>query len=255
MDIAINGININYTRKGSGQVMLLLHGWGAYIELFSGIIDLVSSKYDAIALDMPGFGHTSEPSHPWCVDDYVDLVIRFIDELHLDNIILLGHSFGSRIIIKMMSREEHKFNVDKIIIVDGAGIRPEKSKKAKMRSLIYKIGKTFYSLKIVRLISPKGLDEWRKKFGSADYNSATPVMRDTLVKVVNEDLTHLLPNVTTETLLIWGENDTATPLSDGKKMEELMPNAGLAVIKNAGHYSFLEQQYVFNRILSNYLSL
>ena len=80
-------------------------------------------------------------------------------------------------------------------------------------------------------------------------------MRQTLVKVVNEDLTHLLPGVHAETLLIWGDRDTATPLSDGQKMESLMPNAGLAVIREAGHFAFLDQPVIFSKILSSYLHL
>jgi len=74
-----------------------------------------------------------------------------------------------------------------------------------------------------------------------------------LVKIVNEDLTELLPLVKQEVLLIWGENDDSTPLADGKLMEKLMPDAGLAVMPNAGHYAFLEQPALFCKILDSYL--
>ena len=74
-------------------------------------------------------------------------------------------------------------------------------------------------------------------------------------KAVNEDLTDLLHKIKVETLLIWGENDTATPISDAKKMEELIPNAGLAVIANAGHFCFLEQRVIFDRIMKSYFKI
>ena len=81
------------------------------------------------------------------------------------------------------------------------------------------------------------------------------MMRQVLVKVVNEDLAPLLPLVKQETLLIWGENDDATPLSDGKQMEREMPDAALVTLQNAGHFAFLEQQYAFLRIISSFLKI
>jgi pimeloyl-ACP methyl ester carboxylesterase len=100
---------------------------------------------------------------------------------------------------------------------------------------------------------PNVLEKWRKKNGSDDYNNATPVMRQTLVKTVNEDLTPLLPGINAPTLLIWGENDTATPLRDGRLMEKLIKGSGLVTLKNAGHYSFLEQEYTYLKVLASFL--
>ena len=80
-------------------------------------------------------------------------------------------------------------------------------------------------------------------------------MRATLVKVVNEDLTELMPSVKCPALLIWGRNDDATPLSDGQLMEKLMPESALVVFENAGHYSFLEQQAQFLRVLASFMNI
>ena len=107
---------------------------------------------------------------------------------------------------------------------------------------------------IVKLF-PGTLDYLQKKFGSADYAAASPVMRKSLVMNVNEDCTPYMPSVTQPTLLIWGDQDTATPLSDGQKMEELMPEAGLAVIQGAGHYTFLDNPYLYNKILGSFLGI
>jgi hypothetical protein len=103
--------------------------------------------------------------------------------------------------------------------------------------------------------TPELLEKLRVKFGSADYVAASPMMRQCLVKVVNEDLTHLLPGIKAPTLLVWGENDTATPLSDAKKMEAEIPDAGLAIIKNAGHFSFVEQPVIFGSIMASFFEL
>ena len=97
----INGLNINYIIKGEGKPVVLLHGWGSNISLFSSMTELISKKYKVITMDLPGFGKSDEPKTPWSVDNYVDFVIDFLSELGITEAIFLGHSFGGRIIIKM----------------------------------------------------------------------------------------------------------------------------------------------------------
>ena len=240
----VDNIRINYEQKGSGDLIVLLHGWGSNIKLFSNLIDLLSKKYTVVAMDMPGFGESQEPPSAWCVDDY-----------DAKQVMLLGHSFGGRVIIKLNSRKDLPFTVSKVILVDSAGILPPKSNKKSWRTRKYKMGKAFLSTKIMRKLAPNALEKLRVKYGSADYVAASPLMRQVLVKVVNEDLEPLLPNIKCPTLLIWGVNDTATPLSDGEKMEKLIPDAGLVKLENAGHYSFLEQQFLFNRVMCSFMKI
>ena len=99
------------------------------------------------------------------------------------------------------------------------------------------------------------MEDWRSRQGSADYRNATPIMRQCLVMAVNEDLRHLMPQIKQETLLIWGDADTATPIGDAKIMDSLIPDSGLAVLKGAGHFSFLEQPAVFANIMRTYLQI
>ena len=255
MTKTVNGIKINYEQKGEGDLIVLLHGWGSNIKLFANLIDLLSKKYKVVAMDMPGFGESAEPPSAWCVDDYVDFVIDFLKDYNTDKVMLLGHSFGGRVIIKMNSRKNLPFKITKVILVDSAGILPPKSNKKSFRTYYYKAGKAVLSTAIVQKLAPDALENFRKKMGSADYAAASPLMRQVLVKVVNEDLEPLLPNIKCPTLLVWGVNDTATPLSDGEKMEKLIPDAGLVKLENAGHYSFLEQQFTFNRVMSSFMKL
>lgn len=251
----VNGIKINYEQKGEGDLIVLLHGWGSNIKLFANLIDLLSKKYKVVAMDMPGFGESTEPPSAWCVDDYVNFVIDFLKDYNTDKVMLLGHSFGGRVIIKLNSRENLPFKITKVILVDSAGILPPKSNKKSFRTYYYKAGKAILSTGIAQKLAPDALENFRKKMGSADYAAASPLMRQVLVKVVNEDLEPLLPNIKCPTLLVWGVNDTATPLSDGEKMEKLIPDAGLVKLENAGHYSFLEQQFTFNRVMSSFMKL
>lgn len=254
MNAVIHGIDTNYMTAGQGQPVLLLHGWGSSLEPYRQTMDLLSKKYFVIALDMPGFGRTAEPERPFSVDDYVDFVLEFLKLFSIDRLSLVGHSFGGRVIIKMANRDL-PFPLDKIVLIDSAGIKPQPSKKKSWKQRCYKLGKWFAQRPLIRKCCPGLLEKLRVKFGSADYAAASPLMRQTLVKVVNEDLTPLLPGIHTPTLLVWGENDTATPLSDGKKMEKAIADAGLAVIQNAGHFSFVEQPFVFRSIMASFFEI
>lgn len=251
----VNGIKINYEEKGEGELIVLLHGWGSNIKLWANLIQLLSRKYKVVAMDMPGFGESQEPPSAWEVSDYAQFVLDFLSDYDDKKVMLLGHSFGGRVIIKLNSRNDLPFEITKVILVDSAGILPPKTNKKSWRTRYYKMGKAVLSTKLAQLIAPDALENFRKKMGSADYAAASPLMRQVLVKTVNEDLEPLLPNIKCPTLLVWGVNDTATPLSDGEKMEKLIPDAGLVKLENAGHYSFLEQQFTFNRVMCSFLKI
>jgi pimeloyl-ACP methyl ester carboxylesterase len=251
--LKINNIEVNYIKEGnSDNNILLLHGWGSNIDLFRGIINNLSKTHTVYALDMPGFGKTSEPKISWNVDDYVEFVIKFIEKMKIDKLSLLGHSFGGRVIIKLVNRENLNFEIEKLILVDSAGILPRNKKKT-IKTRVYKTLKVIVGNNIVKKVFPDALENLKKKFGSEDYRNASGVMRETLVKVVNEDLESLLPNIKQSTLLIWGTEDTATPLSDAKIMENLIPDSGIVEVKGAGHYSFLEQPQLIDAVLTSFL--
>lgn len=255
LEITVNNININYISEGQGEVVLILHGWGTNIEVYRGIINELSPHMRVVALDMPGFGKTPEPPASWCVDEYVNLVVGFINALGIKKLSLIGHSFGGRIIFKLFALQNKGFDIEKAVLIDSAGIRPKLSLKKRIRQRYYKICKRVLSIGIVKWFYPDALSALQSRFGSADYNSATPIMRETLVKVVNEDLSHIIPLVCVPALLIWGENDTATPFSDAEKLQALIPDSGIVKIKGAGHYSFLEQPATVRFALHSFFNI
>lgn len=223
--------------------VVLLHGWGVDKSTLNNVANhLKALEYQTLSLDFPGFGEQNEPETAWNVDDYANWTIAKIAKSGLTNVILFGHSFGCRVILKIAaySPNDLPFKIDKIIITGGAGIRPK-------RGLDYYC--KVYSYKLMKRFLPK----LTKNAGSDDYQKTSGIMRQIFNNVVNEDLTYLLPQNPYETLLIWGQNDDATPLADGIMMEKMMPNAGLAKIANARHYAFLDQPHVFMSILTSYL--
>lgn len=237
----IDSIAVNYVDEGEGDIILLLHGWGADITLYADMIGVLARTHRVIAPDLPGFGKTPEPPEPWSVNDYVNFVIRFTAAFRVSRLSVAVHSFGGRIFFKMNARERLPFVIEKAVLIDSAGIQPKKSFGQKVGLRCYKIGRAVMSTRALRFLYPDAVEDMRRRWGSADYNNATPTMRATLVKVVNEDLEPLIHLVQCPTLLIWGDQDTATPLSDARRMEELIPDAGLVVCEGAGHFSFVQQ--------------
>ena len=255
MKVFVNGLNIEYSDCGEGDAVVILHGWSKERAPYAPLSQLVSEGYRAIAPDLPGFGGSDEPPEPWDVDKFADTVIEFIKALGLERVILMGHSYGGRVIIKTASRESLPFEISKIILVDSAGVIPKRGLDYKFKVAVYKIGKRIMLSPLMKKLFPRAVERWQAKQGSADYAAASPVMRGCLVKAVNEDLTPLFPLVKQETLLIWGTLDDATPLSDGILMEERMPDAGLVKIEGAGHFSWLDNPALFNAVIRSYLKI
>ncbi len=245
MTVTINGRVVSYidsdpVNADHRPTVLFLHGWAAPAATYKLMLDHLAGYCRVVAPDLPGFGGSEEPSVPWCVDDYVDWTVAFAAALGLEDVILMNHSFGGRISIKLLARRPLPFTVRKAVFMDAAGIRPK-------RTLSYYI--KVYSYKAMKRLFPALAQKRQGKAGSADYRNASPLMRQTMVKCINEDLTALLPQNPVSTLLIWGEADTATPLADGKRMESLIPDAGLVTLAGAGHFAFAERWEQCRRVL------
>lgn len=246
----INGLNVRYEIKGKGSPFLLMHGWECSLETVRSIADVASRTNLVVNIDLPGFGKSVEPEEIWGVEDYTRFIEMFVEKLGLKNPIIAGHSFGGRIGILFSSRNP----VEKLILIDAAGVKPKRPLKYYLRVYTFKTAKALLKTFLPQKVAEKKIEALRSKRGSADYNSASQKMKSILSKVVNEDLKHVMPSIKAPTLLIWGAKDTATPLSDAKIMEKLIPGAGLVVFDNAGHYSFLDNRYGFNAVLSSFLN-
>ncbi|MCR5421999.1 MAG: alpha/beta hydrolase [Lachnospiraceae bacterium] len=256
MNVNVDGYNICYKITGTGEeYVVMLQGWGTDLGVYDLVADSINDKYCFVQFDLPGFGGSDEPSEAWNVDAYADFFCKFLEALNIKKATLIGHSYGGRIIIKLAARERIPFEIKNIVLIDSAGIMPKRSFKQKFNIKKYKLIKKIVNIKIVYALFPELIEDWKNSQGSADYRNASPMMRKCMVMAVNEDLTELLPMIKQDTLLIWGDKDTATPISDAKLMEEKIPNSGLAVLQGCGHYSFLENPVVFKSIMRSYFNL
>lgn len=247
MKIIIDGITIHYEQQGNGRDVLLLHGWGASIEAMRPIMDALSGSYRVTALDFPGFGSSDAPPDTFGVQAYADLTFRFLKQAGIEKTHVICHSFGGRVTILLACG--HPEMIDKIVFTDAAGLRKKRTLRYYYKVYTYKAAKRLARAGWIRgLLAGLGVDLQKRisSAGSQDYKALPPGMRKVFVRVVNQDLKSCLKRIASPSLLIWGENDTDTPVYFGKIMEKEIPDAGLVVLKGAGHYSYLDcfSQYI-----------
>ena len=247
--IEIQGLRTRHLVRGSGPAVLVLHGWGASIETVHPIVAGLEKIATVHALDLPGFGQSELPTEPWGVEEYQAFVERFMEALSIDRATVIGHSNGGRIAIRMAATAPAR--VERLVLVDSAGIRPKRTLRWYRRVALAKIGK--YAARLFGRPGERLREVLLGRAGSTDYLAAGE-MRPTLVRLVNSDLREHMPNVKVPTLLIWGSDDTDTPLSAAREMERLIPDAGLVVLESAGHYSYLDQPTRFARIVAHFIA-
>ena len=245
MFVEIDGLNIYYEKTGDqGKDVILLHGWGQNTEMMAYIASFLGQHFRVYNLDFPGFGKSDTPERSLSCQDYCEIIRKFIEKLEIEEKpIFIRHSFGCRIAL----RYAYKYGAYKMCLTGAAGIRDKRTLKWYFKTYTYKLGK-----KVLKLFN-KDISKYQNKVGSTDYQNASGVMRETLVKVVNDDVKDLLPEIKTETLLVFGDKDEATPIEKGKMMEKLMPDATLVIFEGDDHYAYFHQADRFNRVLEAFL--
>ena len=252
----VNGTQIAYRAEGeSGGRVLLLHGWGCDMKLMQPVADALKPDHRTLAFDFPGHGESGRPPEPWGVPEYAACLRELLKRLSFTPCSVIAHSFGARVAAWLEAEEPGLFN--RIVFTGGAGIRTKPSEESKARAARYKKLKgyceTAKKIPLLGKAAENMEEKLRLKYGSRDYNALDAEMRQTFVKVVNQDLTDLYGCFRASTLLIWGDEDTETPLWMAKEMEQRIPDAGLVILEGGTHFAYLEQIGRFNVIVRQFL--
>ena len=236
----IKNIDINYIQYGNpkGKDIVLLHGWGQNIEMMKPLGDNLLN-YRITILDFPGFGNSGVPTNPLTVFDYVEMLEELLKELKVKDPIIMGHSFGGRIAILYASRNK----TSKLVLFGSPCVRKNKT------TLKEKVLKSLMKVPVLNKIG----ESMKKHIGSEDYRNASPVMRETLVNTVNQDLSEYARRITCPTLLIWGTLDTAAPIEDARELEKLLVDGALIELPGCTHYAYLEALPQVLNILNKFL--
>lgn len=250
MFIELEGLKVFYDFAGEGDTTVLMHGWGGQVASLKPVFDYLVKSYKVYAFDFPGFGKSGPPEEPWGSEDYGRFVAKFFKAVNIKKTNIIAHSFGGRVAIWLAANFPEMVN--KLVLVNSAGIKPRRTLKYYIKMAIVKTGKRILLLPIYGRYGQSLLNNLYRLVGSKDYQQQTGIMRATLVKVVNEDLRWLLPKVIAPTLLIWGEDDKDVPLCYAKIMEKEIKDAGLVVLKGAGHFSYLDRFSDFCLVVSKF---
>ncbi len=249
MQVIVDNLAVEYQDQGTGRVLLFLHGWGDSLHSFDNLSQILNKEYRVVRLDLPGFGKSEQLRQTWNLDNYVGFVNNFIKKLNLDVYVIIGHSFGGRITIKGIA--EAKLKSRKIVLIGSAGIAKRKTFKNYFFMVLAKVGN------VITYIPPLIFyrDGLRKKMYSmvgSDYLNAGS-LKQTFLKVISEDLTECAERINIPSLLIWGENDTETPLADGERLAKLIKNSEIQIIKNSGHFVHKEKAEEVVEIIKKFL--
>ena len=249
--IEINGKELSYKIAGTGNPLLIIHGWGASSNSWMGMVEeMVGKGFQLIIPDLPGFGKSSDPDSSWGSEDYVNIILELIKKLDLKEFYLLGHSFGGGIALKIATG---KNGVNKLILCDAAIVREERlDLRQKTSKFISKIGSKIVSK---NLPGYHFLEKMLYRLaGASDYYRANPVMKEVFKKVINEDMSYLLNKVSQPCLIIWGEEDKATPLIDAHFLNNEIKGSELKIISGARHNPYKTHAKETAEIIINFLN-
>ncbi|NBK97547.1 MAG: alpha/beta hydrolase [Erysipelotrichia bacterium] len=225
---------LNIKVEGTGQAMLLLHGWGVDHHMMEEIFEHFKPTYQVCTLDLPGFGKSANPPYAFSIYDYVNVIKEVILKYALQKPIIIAHSFGARIAFHYAAM----FPVKYLIITGGAGIRATHD-----FDYYFKV----YLFKILRFLHIEN------ELGSYDYKQANDVMKATLVKIVNDDARADIEKIPCEMLLVWGEKDMQTPLWMAEQICQLNAKATLIIFKEDDHFAYYHQMHRFIKVCESVL--
>ncbi len=217
---------------GEGKCLVFLHGWGGEIASFQSLADRLSARFRIITMDLYGFGATPHPSFPLTIEDYANGVRALLSERQARDVVLVGHSFGGRVAMRIAAKDKRVVGV---VLIDSAGILPRRRLK--------------YHLKVVAYKLAKKLGFKRLPQGSEDYKRLSGEIKKTFVNVVNESSENDARAIDVPTLLIWGKKDKDTPLYMCRRLRELIRESQSIEIEDAGHFSYLEHPELVYRVI------
>lgn len=236
-------INLYYEKYGdSKETIIILPGWGDTRKTFNYMINFLKNYFTVYIIDYPGFGNTNFPDYDLTIYDYSNLIYEWIKSLNIKDPILIGHSFGGRIITTLLGY--YNYNFKNVIYLNSAGIKP----KTKFKTKLYKFLKKLKFF-IPKKYKQKYLNFLFKKFASQDYNQLPKNMLNTFKNIVNIDLKPYLKYIDSKVLIIWGNKDESTPLKDAFTMNKLINNSELIILNNANHFSYLNYPDLVNNII------
>lgn len=212
---------IQHQVKGKGKPIFSLHGWGGSINSLKSLQDELAKNYQVVNVELSGFGQSPEPNSVYGIEDFVKEIISLADSLKIKQFALFGHSFGGQIAAKMAL--DYPNRVSHLILCGAAVIR----KRSTITKLIIRAGKIFKKVGLGQIAS--------LAFTRSDYHKASPKMKQIMNKVLNQDLTEELKDIKIPTLILWGDHDNYTPVTQAYFIKSQIKNIKLKIFPGQRH--------------------
>lgn len=259
MNLQSKGIIAQVEQTGQGEQLLLLHGWGPASVSMAGHLRPLAARlqhrYEVTMVDFPGHGGSGQPGVDWGVKEYAEWTLGLMDQLGLARPTLIAHSFGGRVALWLAAH--HPQRVQALVLTGCAGLRPRATLRGRLRAWMFKAARGALAVlgmfPALKARQAGWLASLRGQFASADYLDTPEALRGSFSRVVREDLRPLLPRVTQPVLLVWGEQDQATPLWMGQVMAKELPDARLLVYQDEDHFAYLNQLARFTNAVDIFL--
>ncbi|MFO0704271.1 MAG: alpha/beta hydrolase [Patescibacteria group bacterium] len=223
------------------KTLIFLHGWGGSKQSLRRLAEMTLPEAKKILLDLPGFGESENPPKDWGITQYTNLIHDFLKNFGFSNVDIIGHSFGGSIALKAAA--SHTPHIRKIVTIAPSWIRKEIDHTKGKYSLIKPI---FDKLPLLK----RGV--YKVFFPDSDL-MRYPELQDNFKKIVNEDLTEEIRNLTTPTLIIWGSEDSQTPVENAKLLHSLLPHSRLEIIEGHKHNIPVKYPDLLERQINEFL--
>lgn len=249
--ILIKNLEANYKIAGEGPAVLILHGWNGSSNSWVSVIRNISKNgFKAICPDLPGFGKSQAPNKAWSVSDYAQWLLELTRFFNLKDYFIIAHSFGGRITIKFSVENQNE--IKGLVFCGAAGIKSDPSLFSKMLYFLVKIRNAIFAPKLLIRFKDATRNLSYLFLKKRDYFKAQGIMKETMQKVVSEDLLPYISQIKIKTLLIWGEKDKMVPLRFAKLFKDNIEGSRLEIMKNVGHSPNLEVPDEFSKILIDF---
>jgi pimeloyl-ACP methyl ester carboxylesterase len=240
---------MHHYQLGSAKkpALVILHGWGLEGSKYKKLAQLLSSDFQVIVPDLPGFGETKEPTKAYTLSDYAKKVKSFLKEKGIIEAHFVGHSFGGRITMKMAN--SYPKLVKSLVLTGSPGVEKFDLKRSTKRCIYWVAAKC---MKIFGFLPP--LKKIKKRFyAKRDFGKLEGVMKKTFLKVIRERLEKEAKKIQQPTLLLWGRRDQMAPARDAQKMLKIIPHSYLKIFTRVGHKLPYEKPYEFSREVAQFV--
>ena len=247
----ILGLAIRSQHRGKGQRVIVLHhsfGNPGWLDLY----EQLAQEHEVIVPDLPGFGLSDRPEWARDVRDLAILIGMWVDRIGSVPVAVVGMGFGGWIAAELATMAPHR--VSHLVLVGAAGILPRHGRIADQMLVSHTkyLRDAFFAD-----------DAYEAAFGaepSDELLETLDINREMVARVAwkpymyNRRLEALLPEVDASALIVWGEHDRTVPLECGERYAELLSDARLEIISDAGHAIDFERPSELARAIQQHLA-